>query len=250
MTDLKKYYIRFSNATDHDKLMEFYDDNTHKNVFKRDEALIKQLVENGSVTIVEDDAGKFVAASISYPINVIDANGIERTKWIEIGTTRIVLNGYPGLFDVMTSMQVLRAFVVEPPEERMIAQMDTTPVQNMAIKMGWVPCQVPQEVLDAKTKMLSDDGSIKARPNNWFQFNVEAMPVTAQYMSQVLDNLELVNKKTGEKILVDFSRTKFIALFEKDIRDLANANLGDRNNPDLKRGMAQSRQKYLRRVIR
>src|SRR3989304_3759600 len=94
----KKYYIRFSNANDYDKIMEFYNDNAHKNVRKRQQDLMKQLAEDGAIVLIEDDKGAIVASSITYPHKVTDKNGIEHVQWQEIGTTRHLLHGFSGLF--------------------------------------------------------------------------------------------------------------------------------------------------------
>src|SRR5476651_2251495 len=112
MTDApKKYFIRFSKTEDFDNISDFYDLNGHKNVLKRQTDLMKQLTEDGAVVIVEDDKGKIVAASITYAHKATGKDGVERIEWQELGTTRCVLNGYPGLFDAMITMQTLRAFL-------------------------------------------------------------------------------------------------------------------------------------------
>ncbi len=250
MTDQpKKYYVRFSNIDDHDKIMEFYQDYAHKNVFPRDESLIRQLADDGAITIIEDEQGKLVASTISYPYVSQDASGMGATKWTEVGTTRMVLNGYPGLFDVMITMQVLRAYLVEPPEALFIAQMDTTPVQNMAKKLGWRSWdeqKVPQELLDMKAHMLDPSGNRKSYPQNWFTAGPEALPVMAQLMCDAIDKPFLENQKTGEKISLDFSKSKFFALFEDEFRNLAERDLGNPDTPDADASIAKNRQKWMR----
>ena len=91
----KKFYVRFSREADFDKICDFYDLNAHKNVRKRHEELIKKLVKDGAVILIEDEDGKIVASSVSYPHKVADKEGIERVQWQEIGSTRVVLRVRP-----------------------------------------------------------------------------------------------------------------------------------------------------------
>src|SRR4051812_25664722 len=113
-TEPVRYYPRFSRAEDHDKLLAFYDDNAHKNVLKRNADLLKKMISDGAVVLVEDQAGKIVAASITYPYTKTDKKGNENVKWQEIGTLRCALNGF-GIFDALISMQILRTFLLDPP---------------------------------------------------------------------------------------------------------------------------------------
>ena len=88
-----KLYVRFSSAKmDTQKVLDFYETHKHKNVRKREEKLLKKMVELGAVTIVEDEQGTIVASSISYPCRV-NENGKDICKWSEVGSTRIVANG-------------------------------------------------------------------------------------------------------------------------------------------------------------
>lgn len=241
-TETKKYFVRFSNAADFDNLMAFYADNAHKNVYERDEKLLRQLAENGSVTLIEAEDGKIVGATISYLL-AKDA-GAPSYDWLEIGTTRIVLNGYPGLFDVMIAMQTLRAYLVEPPESRFVCQMDTTPVQQMAGKLGFRPFTPDPAMLAAKEKTFRQD--ITCNANNWYSAGPEALPVLAQKMLDSIDKPALVNVKNGDTIKLDFSKSKFFSLFEEEFRDLAKRDLGNPDTPDYSNSVAQSRQKWMR----
>src|ERR1700722_8574393 len=121
------YYPRFSQTSDCDSLFAFYDSHLHKNVLQRDPELLKKMIGDGDVVLIEDAAGKIVAASITYPYATADGQGNEDVKWQENGTPRCGLNGY-GLPDALIPLQPLRTFIVEPPSDRFIAQMETTPV--------------------------------------------------------------------------------------------------------------------------
>jgi len=252
MTDApKKYFIRFSNQNDFDKVMEFYDLNSHKNVRKRQHDLMKQLTEEGAVVLVEDEQGKIVASSITYPHKLTDKNGVEHVQWQEIGSTRIVLNGFPGLFDAMVTMQTLRSFLVEPPEETFVARMHTAPVQNMAKNLGWRPYAPSQELMDVQKHSVSPGDQSTAAPDvNWFMCGLEALSVMAQRMVKSIDNPILENKKTGEKIELDYSKSTFFKLFGDEIRALATKTYGDVEKPDPKQSVREKRDKWLKNFFR
>jgi len=251
VTDAKppKYFIRFSQETDFNKVAAFYDINAHENVLKRENDLIRKMVDDGAVIIVEDEKGTIVASSITWPHKVTDANGVEQTKWHELGTTRCVLNGYPGLFDAMIAIQSLRSFLVEPPENVFVARMLTTPVQGLARKLGWREMQgeVPQDLVDSRLKTFS--GGDPAL-DNWFVFGMEGMPVAAKWLENTLENPVLTNKKTGEQIELDFTKSTFVMMFKDEIKNLAARDFGDVNKPDQSQNLHQRRDKWLKKFFR
>ena len=240
--DVKKYYVRFSNAEDYDKLMAFYQANPHKNVCDRHETLMRELADNGSITIIEGEDGKIVGSSISYPL--MGENDKNSQKWLEIGTTRIVLNGYPGLFDVMIAMQTLRAYLVEPPDERFVCQMESPAVRKMADNLGFrpfVPSDELVRVSDATVSATESSGK-----ENWYSAGPEALPVVARRMIEAIDKPYIQHLKKDEKIKLDFSKSKFFRMFEEEFRDLAKRDFGNPDQPDYKQSMVQSRQKWMR----
>lgn len=248
---IPKYYIRFSNSQDFKNVLDFYDINVHANVRKRQHELMKQLVEDGAVILIEDEKGKIVASSITYPHKTKDKNGVEHVQWQEIGSTRMVLNGYPGLFDAMIAMQTLRSFLVEPPEDVFVARMHTVPVQNMAKKLGWRGYVAPQELIDIQKKSVSAEDQSTAPPGiNWFHCGVEALPVMAKWMEKSMDDGVLVNKKTGEKIELDYSKSTFFKMFGEEIKGLAKKDFGDVEKPDPQQSVRQRRDKWLKNFFR
>lgn len=246
MTEPKKYYVRFSNVEDHDNIMEFYAENPHNNVCGRHSDLIKNMANDGSVILIEDAAtGKIVGASISYPLHA-DRNGIEQQKWLEIGTTRMVLNGYPGLFDIMIGMQIMRAYLVEPPEDCFVGQMESTAVRKMAHNLGFRPYAPSKELVETSDKTLEIAPGTTYGFDNWYAGGVEMLPIIAKKMKDVLDKHCLEHVKTGEKIELDFSKSNFFAMFKDDIRAAADKNLGDPDHPDMTKGIAKHRQEWMK----
>lgn len=245
----KKYFIRFSVEEDFDKISAFYDVNAHKNVLKREQELMKKLTRDGAVVLVEDEQGSLVAASITYAHKAKDEHGVEHVQWQELGTTRCVLNGYNGIFDAMIAMQTLRAFLVEPPDNMFVAQMETTPVQNLAKKLGWRALEGgPSEaLLDAKKKTVSDG---HATSNDWYCYGIEALPITAKWFENAIENPVLTNKKTGEQIELDFSKSTFFTMFKDEIGNIAKMNLGDVDKPNAAQSLRTQRDKWLKKFFR
>lgn len=248
MTDkaLSKYYVRFSNIDDHEKIMDFYRKNPHSNVSDRHEELMKTMADNGSVILIESDKGEIVGASISYPL--MSEKDSAKQQWLEIGTTRMVLNGYPGLFDIMIGMQTLRAYLVEPPDDRFVCQMESPLVRKMAHRLGFRPYEPSEELVRVS------DATVEAEETcgneNWYSAGPEALPVMAKLMRDALDKPYLENPKTGDKIQLDFSKSVFFKLFEPEIRDLANRDLGNPDTPDYSSSVSKNRKEWMHKFFK
>ena len=240
-TEAKKYFVRYSSSDDFDRLMDFYRANPHKNVDERNESLMRELVENGSVTLIQsEETGEVVAASISYPLNGDDGS----QKWLEIGTTRSILNGYPGLFDVMIGMQVMRALLVEPPNERFVCQMESPAVRKMADNLGFRPYVPSEELVRSSDTTLNADETCGFE--KWYSAGPEALPVVAQRMMEAIDKKYLTHLKSGQNIELDFSKSKFFAMFKDEIKQLASRNLGNHDQPDYTASIAKTRETWMK----
>lgn len=246
--NVPKYYVRFSRAADMAELMEFYKNNHHPAIATRTRDLVEQLVANGSAVLIEDDKGKIVAASISYPITV-EENGIEKAKWVEIGSTRIATGGYPGFFNAMIAAQILRTFMVEPPTDRWVAEMPDPPVQALARGLGWRPWQNPSvEMVKRSYEILQSKK--EEGYEHWFQQGVEGLPHIARFLLNAIANPVLTHRKTGEKIELSFEKCRMVSMFDKEMADLAKSDFGDIEKPDMKAGLYGCRQKWLRNIVR
>ena len=247
---IPKYYIRFSQAEDLDRLVEFYTDNSHKNVRQREIDAMKPLIEDGFVAFIEDENGEVVGSSISYPHKVKE-NGVEKVKWLEIGTARITLNGYISLFDVMTVSQVLRAYLVEPPEDRFVARMDMPQVRALAERLGWRSFEPPEELLDISNSTVDQNKEAgKDRSDGWYQSGVEGLPVMAKFLIDALESPILTNKKTGDQVEISIERSKVLKIFKENIKNLTGRDYGSIDKPDMSKGVAKHRQEWLRRWAR
>lgn len=243
-----KYYVRFAEQSDIDRIVDFYSGNKHHNVRERDRVVMEKLAKTGSITFIEDEGGKIVASSITYPLKA-DNDGAEKQKWLEIGTTRIVMNGYPGFFDVLVSTQVLRAMLVEPPEDCFVAHMEHQVIQDKACKLGWRKFSPSEELKDVSNRTI-DKKDLPDRSDNWYHYRAEGLPVTAKYLVDVMKNPVLKHAKTGEEIEVSFERVKNLMLFKNAVEELAEQDYGSMDKPDTSRGMREHRDKWLKKFGR
>lgn len=243
-----RYYPRFSEAKDHDKILAFYDSNTHKNVLKRDPEAMRKMIEGGDVVFIEDEAGNIVAGSITWPFAVKNAEGKEDIKWHEIGTLRSALHGF-GVLPTLVPMQTLRTFIIDPPSDRFIAQMETKPVQNLAKSLGFRQFQPLQEIFNQKAATVPDYDKLPGHDGDWYQGGIEFIPVMARALVKLIENPIIENPKTGDKIVLDFSRSSFMKIMEPLIRKLATANLGDVDKPDFAKSTKQQQEQVLRNIF-
>ena len=235
----KKLFVRFSTSQDEKDIFGFYKDNQHTFVFQRDPEVWKERIAAGAVTIIHDENGKIVASSISYPITQKDANGNEVHQWTEIGSTRVALEGI-GLFDAMASAQIVRAYLLEPPKDRFVLEiiLGNSHSKYVFTKLGATLYTIPSD-LAKKVKSTIAPGSGKD-PVEWFQIGAEAIPAIAKKLVDAEKNNTLVNKKTGEKYELDFSRCALMTTFKDEVKDLANENFGDAAKPDYTRVLKAS----------
>ncbi len=245
-TENRKFNIRFAKVEDHAALMQFYAENPHENVCDRHSDLVKDLADKGSVILVEEKStGDIVGVSISYPLFVKQGE-IEQEKWLEIGTTRMVLNGYAGLFDVMIGLQVLRAYLVEPPDGPFVCQMTSPMVQAMAKKLGFHAITPSDELVATSDKTLDIGTGDTYGYDNWYAAGPEMLPVMAKHLVEALEKPYLEHYKTGEKIEIDVSQSSFYTTFKDEIQKLSGRNLGDPQLADETKSIAKNRDEWMR----
>jgi hypothetical protein len=247
--EIPTYYLRMAVVEDIDKILDFYKANKHHNVRDRDPDVLKERADNGSIVLIEDEDGEIVATSISYAHN-IEENGVERTEWVEIGSTRIAgLNGIPGVFDLMVVAQTLRAYLVEPPEDCFVAHMEHEYIQKTAERLGFRSCEPPKGLQEVSDKTVGT-ADMTDRSKDWYRMGVEGLPIMAQYMVDAWNKPTLKNKKTGEEIKISFERSTMLDKFKDTIENLAKRDYGSVDKPDLTEGIRKHRDDWLRRRFR
>lgn len=240
----KKLYIRFSKKEDTQNILNFYNNNEHEYVAGRDPAVLKKMAQGGAVTLIEDEKGKIVATSISYPMTQKNDQGIEHHRWSEIGSTRVSLGGL-GLFKVLFSAQLIKAFFLEPPEEKFVIEIDHDNKHSKHVfeKIGCEDFEDTGDIQNlAEQTMDPDDTGAEV---DWYFFPAEKMHLLAQNMLNFKKNPQITNKKTGEVYELDFSRCQLFTVFEKELRVLANKPIKTPQNSNKRLPIKQASQQFL-----
>ena len=245
---MPKLYIRFAEHKDLQNILDFYETNQHSNVRKREEKILEDLAGKGSIVLIEDEKGVIVASSISYP-HSIEKNGAPSCQWVEVGSTRIVANGYPGLFDVMTTAQILRAYLVEPPEQCFVGHMEHKAVQGIAKRLGWKEFDAPQALLDVSNNTVETDELTKRSQTDWFQCDILGVQKMAQYMVDIMKKPVLTHVKTKHQYEISLERSKVLRDFWGSVENLAAKDFDKpENQADKTKGIKASRDKWLYKV--
>jgi hypothetical protein len=225
----KKLYVRFSTPKDEAAIFDFYNKNQHEFIFQRDPEVWKERIRAGAITVIDDEKGNIVAASISYP--VMDG---ETHRWTEVGSTRVALAGI-GLFDPLVSAQVLRAYLLEPPKDRFVLEIIHGNAHSVHVfgKLGATLFNIPKTLEDIVRATIVP-GTAKD-PVDWYQIGTEAMPaIAARFLESQKDNIR-VDKKTGEEYELDFSRCVLATRFKAEVAELSRQNFGNPAQPDHKK---------------
>lgn len=238
----KKLFIKFSTQADEKKIFDFYATNQHQFVFQRDPEVWKERISSGAVTLIEDEAGKIVASSISYPIVVKDADGNDVHKWTEIGSTRVSMDGL-GLFKTLLSAQVLRAYLFEPPEDRFALEivLQNAHSKHVFLKNGATAYDIPDDLRDKVMATVTDTGGQKVE---WFQIGGEAMPQFAKNLMDAEKAGKILHKDSGEEYELDFSKCILMTVFKEDVKRVSGLDMGDVKKPDLQNGISAFRKKF------
>ena len=220
------YVLRLSRCSDFQKITDFCEEHRHHNVRRRDPAVLQERAQAGSVVLLEDASGNIKGMMASYPLISTGADGVPSQSWTEIGSARIVLNGYPGLFDTMMALNIMRAHLLEPPEQGMIGRVGNTAVQKRIQGMGWEEFTPGADVvaLAGRTKLQDRDiaaPSVEECDPKWYRVNPEKLSLIAQTLVDAIDQPVMTRRDGTAQMTIDFGASGFIRAFEAPIRALA-----------------------------
>lgn len=225
-----KLFVRYSEAADEQAVFDFYQVNKHEFVFRRDPEVWRERISNGAVTVVEDEAGHIVAASIIYPIIIKDADGNDKHGWSEIGSVNVALKE-AGIFTPMISALLMRAYFFEPPEDRFVTEIlpDNTHSQHVFKKSGWQSYDIPEDLRNkAFETILPEDRDTSTL---WFQMGAECMSDIARYIVDHINNPVVGKSKDGTVYEMDFSRCMIVTQFRIELDKVAQSTPDSNVNP-------------------
>lgn len=239
----KKLFVRFSTAADEQKIFDYYAENQHEFVAKRDPDVWKERISSGAVTLIEDEQGKIVASSIHYPLIVKNEAGEDVHKWSEIGSVRVTLDGI-GLFKPLMAAHIMRAYMLEPPEDRFAIEIviGNEHSKHVFLKEGATPWQIPKVLMDKVNETIAPDDDTGAM--DWFQLGIESMPHFAKLFLDLEAKPQITSKKTGEVYELDFSKCVVATMFHDQLEKLSALDFGDPKQPNPAHGLKNFRDKF------
>jgi hypothetical protein len=224
----KKLYVRFSTAADEKAVFDFYDEHPDPFISKRDPEVWKERIASGAVTMIHDEDGKILAAAISYPLMKTTEEG-EAHKWTEIGSVLVARKNI-GLFQHLVSSQVMRAWMLEPPEDRFVLDIVKTNDHSQHVfgKIGATTFTPPDDLQEAFMKTITK----VAGPLNWYQIGVEAVPQFARNVLRAAQGAKVADPNTKEEFELDYSRNVLVTRFGDALKEVAGQDFGDKMAPD------------------
>ncbi|TVQ83800.1 MAG: hypothetical protein EA357_05090 [Micavibrio sp.] len=242
----KKLYLKQSTDQDLQKILDFYDTHTHKFVAKRDRKTMTERIKSGAVTMLEDDNGDIQAISIAYPVTGKDKNGNDSHQWTEIGSTHVLMQNM-GLFDVLAGAQLLHAFLLEPPEDRFVIEIDPTNNHSKYVfhKFGCKDYTAPPaDMVKGVNGILAPEDA--GKNVDWLYAGAELMPELARKFLERVKNPVIVNKKTKEEFELDFSKSPLGKHFIPTLEKLAKKDYRTAKTPDAARPVKDARNRLPR----
>jgi len=273
----ERFRVRFSDHSDTDRILSFYDANRHTYVVPREWALMEKRVRLGSEILVENERNQLVASSLAYPH--YDTQGDNtHPRWTEFGSTRIVMNGYR-LYQLMVAASVVQQFIMEAPTERFFAKIapDNDKIHHLlGGELAWPryqPCAAQklsiygQEAVahdDIVMKTLTTCGADEASatvtfnqlrkipPRMYYECDAPRLAHQAKVILGYFDNpdIERRDSKTGElkgQIQLDFSELHLAGVLRPVVELMANTNFDAQDPSQPQHGMAAVRAAFFSR---
>jgi len=226
-----KALVRFCTPGDFEKITHYYKDNTHHHVHVRDPEWIARHVRKGQFLLIERPDGEIIAASATYDYHTAADSLDGAPSYYEIGSTNFKQPGGRGydLYPFMIAAQVIDAFLRYPPKKCFIANVyDSSPVGRTMLKpiVGWQIVTPEQDVLKKFNQSKSANNQ-SAGPMSWYGATSSTLPHQARIVLEYLTRGEVIHKKTGEKLTLDFSRFSLATSERKLVEQLASGHFGN-----------------------
>jgi hypothetical protein len=196
--------VRFSTSADLDDVIKFYKDNRHQHVDVRPVDVFEKATSEARMLLLRDSNGTLVASSSAYDFS--DTEEMPH-KWVEIGSTRSVLNGF-GLYPFIIATQVVVETLRRPPGEMFVANIydDNIAVQNILEHTnGWHKFTPPKELVKVTDLEQDMDRLV------WLKSTPESLSQQMNIFKSVLERGFFENKKSGEYLGIKFEMPAFPA---------------------------------------
>lgn len=218
---IQTFYVRYSTKNDFDSIVAYYNDNKHKDIDFRDLDILQKLVKKGQATIIEDQDNNIVACSVTYPCH--STNTTSSPEWQEVGSTRIKLNGYQGIFACLVIAQVFKSLIENPPKEFFVAHMVNPPVQDITRKFGWSEIENDySQIVQASRKTLAKEDWNKDRSTDWFYCGEKGLNMMVKVFLSTIANPILKHYKYEEnqkQIRISYDRCPLLKKLAPKLRE-------------------------------
>jgi hypothetical protein len=231
MTDLtaqspapQRLYVRFSQAADDQRIKGFYQSHIerHKDrVAMRDPDLWAERAAAGAITIIEDESEKIVATSIAYQVK---KDGVH--SHTEVGSVLVEDQKQGiGLFRILGSAQFLQSYMLETPAEHFLIEITKTNSDSRSAfaKLGAKPFDIPEDLRRTASGTLDDSwGSVAI---DWFRMDSQDMPSLARNLFDAESGGVVLQAKTNDRFVFDFSKCSLMTSFRAATESLAKGDV-------------------------
>ncbi|PJB69775.1 MAG: hypothetical protein CO093_09695 [Alphaproteobacteria bacterium CG_4_9_14_3_um_filter_47_13] len=243
--------VRFSEAADQKRVLDFYKNNKNKFVDLRKEEIWNERTRNGRIIIAEDHNKNigFMAAAYDF-----EQDG--QIKWIEVGSilreqnpdkdSYKMIKGIT-LYPYMIASLVINEFLNHTPEDKIIANVyDNNPggIYLMNTKTGWGFFEPEHEILVACKATKDNAGHHATATRLWLTATTDTLPFQARLVLQMIDNdstTGLFNRISQKHVPIEISRFSLANEFYNAVQTLAKGSFAREleNNPHM--GMKPAR---------
>jgi len=214
--DLK---LEFSKAADYGRIDKLFDP-AIKNVADPDDYVVKRLddvfhsaINKGNCVFLSDPAGDVQCMTIAYHA-YLDDNPPPGANhdFTELGTSLSLRVGFNAA-QLVVAVLALNEWWNHNPNIMTAAMIKATNIASLKTyrdALGWTVFSNPDVISDlfkATDKTLADitGPSILAPDEEWYHYDETSLSLHAQCLIAFMNQGGLINKKTGEKLSVDFS---------------------------------------------
>jgi len=214
--DLK---IEFSKAADYNRIDKLFDPavksaiDPHNYVVKRLNSAFQDAVNKGCGVFLSDQAGDVQCLTMAYHTHLNDnpPPGANH-DFTEFGTSISLRGGY-NCAQLVVTVLALNEWWNHKPNMMTVAMIKATNVPSLKTyrdALGWKaftdPGVIPS-IFNATDKTLAGvtGPSTLAPDENWYNYDEKALSTHAHFLIEYMNQGGLINKRTGDKLNVDFS---------------------------------------------
>jgi hypothetical protein len=229
-----KLKLEFSRAHDLGRVNKMFSPAIKKKVdpagfvVKRDDLTLKKSLLFGLGSFLSDGQGDIYSMTIGYRLHKVNKPHKNNAghDYTEIGTTMARMGSYNSAQLVVCAL-VLKEWWLDHPKSLIVTEIDPTNAPSLHTYkngMGWQKIQsrkIEDELFKLCNAIIAPED--QGNPTVWFEAsNDKTLSRNAAVVLNFMDQGGLVNKKTGDRIAIDFSALDKIGLNRKRLEAIKN----------------------------